>query len=83
MCWEQMTRKIKSANKVETGTRGCFFAFCVRVFSPFLWLHNVPCFLENSYELAGLILTVRLVTRAPTVFLLFHGTSVLPQSYMM
>lgn len=36
VCWEQMTRKIKSANKVETSTEGCYFAVFGFFLSPFL-----------------------------------------------
>lgn len=47
VCWEQMTRKIKSANKVETSTKGCYFALCV-FFLSFSLFHKAPCFLENT-----------------------------------
>lgn len=47
VCWEQMTRKIKSANKVETSTKGCYFALCV-FFLSFSLFHKAPYFLENT-----------------------------------
>lgn len=46
VCWEQMTRKIKSAYKVETSTKGCYFALCV-FFLSFLLFHKDQYILEN------------------------------------
>lgn len=44
-----MTRKIKSANKVETSTKGCYFALCV-FFLSFSLFHKAQCFLENTVQ---------------------------------
>lgn len=79
VCWEQMTRKIKNANKVEIGTRGCFFAACVFLHFCFTtscvsWktARGRRCSSDDQVGAAGF----------PTLKA-SAGSCVLPQSYMM
>lgn len=65
VCWEQMSRKIKSANKVETGIRGCFFFCCACASLPPFSVSQHPMFPEKtpkgssfSFKVKGKKLTV-------------------------
>lgn len=51
VCWEQMSRKIKSANKVETGIRGCYF--CRACTHPPFSVSQHPMFPEKHQKVAA------------------------------
>lgn len=87
-----MSRKIKSANKVETGIRGCFFAVCVCVwfFSPLFSVSQHPVFPEKTPRGSRFSFDVKVNHVNARRFSFLHSTqllasqlSVLPQSYMM
>lgn len=69
VCWDQMTRKIKSANKVETSTKGCYFALCV-FFSLLFCVSQSPMFPgKHSKGVVGLVLMKKLILRVLNSFL--------------
>lgn len=85
VCWEQMTRKIKSANKVETSTKGCYFALCV-FFLSFSLFHKALCFLENTVRGSWFSFDEKANTVSAEQFPTLYVTTdapVLPQSYVM
>lgn len=80
-----MTRKIKSANKVETSTKGCYFALYV-FFLSFSVLHKAPCFLENTVTCSWFSFDEKANTVSAEQFPTLYVTtdaSAHPQSYMM
>lgn len=78
---KKMTRKIKSANKVETGARGCFFALCVCVFFLLFSVSQSPMFPGGSWFSFDEKVNNVSANSFPTLYAT-TGASVLPQSYM-
>lgn len=75
--WEQMSRKIKSANKVETGIRGCFFCSACTP-SPFFLFHNIPCFLKKHKKVAASVLKLEKKRKKLTVLHCYYQPSRAP-----
>lgn len=83
VCWEQMTRKIKNANKVEIGIRGCFFAVCVCVCaSPFLRF-TMSCVSWKTARGRRRSPDDKVLAAGFPTLKVSAGSCVLPQPYMM
>lgn len=82
-----MSRKIKSANKVETGIRGCFFCRACVFLSPFFSVSQHPVFPEKTAKGSRFSFDVKKekVNRLNADCFSYVGRrfSVLPQSCMM